>query len=114
MKALAGASRGNTFKQRVSAWEAYAKWLWAARGRVWPESPADYIDYVQMQVTVPAPSSWPGTFLSTVMWLEARTIAPPESGSGGAGPSNGALIGRGWNSPQKGSRRRRPFGSSRA
>lgn len=82
MKALARAAHGNTLKQSVSTSEAFAGWLGAAWGRIWPEV-AHYIDYIKLQVTPPSASSWPGAFHAAVLRFESRTDRPSSERFGG-------------------------------
>ena len=69
---LAGSARGTTLRIRVRAWMAFKKWLEIARGRSWPEGPADAVDYLWDQQAVKMRSSFPKSLAVTISWMEAR------------------------------------------
>ena len=54
-----GRSKPSTVRLRVRSWEAFSRWIGLNRGRMWPQGPADLIDYVKAMVDVPAPRSFP-------------------------------------------------------
>jgi hypothetical protein len=73
MAGLVGKSRPATLAKRVRAWEIFSKWLMGNRGRSWPDSPVDLVDYLAARVAEGCPPSFPEGFRSAVLWVEARS-----------------------------------------
>ena len=73
MAGLVGRSRPTTVAKRVRSWETFAHWLRWHRGRCWPTSPTDLVDYLAARVAEGCPPSTPESFRSAVLWIEARS-----------------------------------------
>ena len=44
-----------------------------SRGRAWPASARDLVDYVKDMIGLPAPASFPAQFGGAVLWFMSRT-----------------------------------------
>ena len=57
-KGLLGKTRAFTLRLRVWTWEAFVRWLQWRRGRAWPSSQADVVDFV-MEKMRDRPAAYP-------------------------------------------------------
>lgn len=73
VRILCGKTRPGTLRLRVRSWEEYARWLLADRAKVWPDAPADLVDYLQAMVAEAAAKSVISHFAATCHWLFPRT-----------------------------------------
>ena len=73
MAGLVGKARPATLKKRVRTWQLLAKWLLHRRGRVWPTSAVDLIDYLQEGLDDDCPASFPEALRASVNWVESRS-----------------------------------------
>ena len=70
---LAGRARPSTVRKRVRTWGVFARWLQWSRGRQWPASPVDYVDYLAATLEDGGSPSFPEGFRAAVMWMESRS-----------------------------------------
>jgi hypothetical protein len=70
---LVGLARPATVKKRVRSWECFARWLQWSKGRTWPSYTTDLVDYLLAQMAEGCPPSFPESFRSAVLWVEARS-----------------------------------------
>jgi len=83
VKGLVGRSRPDTLRKRVRTWEKFSRWLVWTRGRAWPESAKDLVDYLHTKTSGGCGVSFPRVFLASVGWMETRAGIPADRCLGG-------------------------------
>merc|ERR1712129_183786 len=73
---LLGKTRASTLRLRVRAWESLVRWLQWRRGRPWPSSQADVIDYVTERMREQPAAYVPRSVLTSLRWFECRSGLP--------------------------------------
>jgi hypothetical protein len=73
---MVGKARPATVKKRVRTWELFSRWLMWRRGRVWPSSAVDLVDYIHEKVAEGCFASFPEVFRAAVSWMESRSGLP--------------------------------------
>ena len=73
---MVGKARPATIKKRVRTWELFSRWLMWRRGRAWPSSSVDLVDYIHETVAEGCFASFPEVFRAAVSWMEARSGLP--------------------------------------
>ena len=69
---LLGSSRSGTVKLRLRAWLTMSRWLVVVKGRSWPTSAADIVDYLHARMTEERKQAFPRHLASAVRWVESR------------------------------------------
>lgn len=75
---LFGARRANTLKNRYQAWKPFRVWLETTRGKVFPTSLNDIIDYIQMRIADGCGRSVPLSFHIALSLLEQLGRVPSD------------------------------------
>ena len=73
---LAGGARLGTIKTRVRAWERMARWLRICKGRSWPASVVDVIEYAWAQFDEAPSVSFARGLGGALNWIETRSGVP--------------------------------------
>lgn len=73
---LFGARRANTLKNRYKAWKPFRVWLESNRGRVFPESLKDIIDYIQSRINDGCGRTVPESFHIALALIEQLGRVP--------------------------------------
>ena len=75
-KGLLGKTRAFTLRLRVWTWEAFVRWLQWRRGRAWPSSQANVIDFVMEKMRDRPAAYFPRSVLTALHWFESRSGLP--------------------------------------
>ena len=68
-KGLLGKTRASTLRLRVRTWESFVRWLQWRRGRAWPASQSDVIDFVMERMREHPAASFPRALLFAFHWF---------------------------------------------
>jgi len=78
VRGLLGKARASTIRLRVRSWEAFSRWLWLRRGRLWPTCVLDILEYVTERMAEAPVATFPKAFGAALLWFEARAGVPEE------------------------------------
>ena len=69
---LVGSSRSGTMRLRMRMWSSMSRWLEVMKGRSWPASAADAVDYLHARLQEGGKQSLPRHLAASIRWMESR------------------------------------------